>query len=366
MSIVHGPLLRLSRVRQALSHSASTVGDRPTPLIVDTRRPPHIFPRGTTAEHLGLTATLAAPAGYMPEITLNFLSYYCWRRMVATGGRSAMKGVNMEDDNDTISIKAKKLLEPQGPLIFLSYAKEDKEKVRSVYRRLRIERLNPWLDVADLLPGEDWERVIVKVIRSARYVLVFLSNNSVNKRGYVQKEIKEALDAADRVPEGEIFIIPVRLEACPVPERLSRWQWIDIFRPNGLKQIVTTLKENLSTEQTGTSASRIHPKLIIIGETDMEALFNIKRVVSVIGRADASLNIIPDVDLKRFDPHRTVSRTHALLFRHGNSFIIKDCGSTNGTRINDSILLRENQTRVLNAGDKIKLGDIVLRFIIVK
>jgi hypothetical protein len=275
-----------------------------------------------------------------------------------------MKGTDMEDEYDTIGVAAKKLLEPQGPLIFLSYAKEDKDKVRSVYRRLRVERLNPWLDVADLLPGQDWDNVIVKVIRSARFVLVFLSNNSVSKRGYVQKEIKEALDAADMIPEGEIFIIPVRLEDCPVPERLSRWQWIDLFRPRGLKLIVTTLKGNLSVERLGTSPSRIRPKLVIIGDTDHEALFHVKKVVSVIGRADARLNIVPDIDLTRFDPKRMISRTHALIFRLQNTFVIKDCGSTNGTCINDSIILRENQTRALKSGDKIKLGDTILRFII--
>lgn len=146
-------------------------------------------------------------------------------------------------------LRKQEKLRLQEPRIFLSYAKEDKEKIRNIYRRLQAERLNPWIDVADLLPGEDWDKAIIGAIRTARFVIVFLSNNSVNKRGYVQKEIAEALDAAERLPESEIYIIPVRLEECFVPDRLSRWQYIDIFRPNGFKRVVNTIKRHLGLEE---------------------------------------------------------------------------------------------------------------------
>jgi hypothetical protein len=37
--------------------------------------------------------------------------------------------------------------------------------------------------------------------------LALLSQNSVTKRGYVQKELSEALDILDEFPSSEIFII---------------------------------------------------------------------------------------------------------------------------------------------------------------
>lgn len=254
-------------------------------------------------------------------------------------------------------------LTPQEPLIFLSYAKEDKDRIRNIYRKLKSERLNPWLDVANLLPGQDWDRVIIKTIRNARFVIVFLSNYSVSKRGYVQKEIKEALDVADKMPDGDIFIIPVRLEECIVPDRLSKWQWIDIFRPNGFKKIVRTLKENLGTEDPSTSFLLIDAKLVLVETADHRALFQLSKLANYIGLKTSSFK--PDIDLKRFNPIG-VSRRHALIFRERNSFIIKDCGSTNGTIINDSILLRSDQTRVLKNGDKLCLGNKVLYFVINK
>jgi hypothetical protein len=268
------------------------------------------------------------------------------------------------EDDKTIESAARNLLEPQTPLIFLSYAKEDESKVKAIYRKLRKEHLNPWLDVADLLPGQEWDKVIIKTIRKARFVIVFVSKNSVNKRGYVQKEIKEALDAADTMPEGEIFIIPVRLEECEVPERLSTWQWIDIFRTNGFKKIVDALKDKFYIGTTSSrSKSRVTAKVIVMNGQDHEAIFQLKKNISFIGRSDPKSNNFPDIDLSPFKNTRGVSRSHALIFRIGNSFIIKDFGSSNGTVINNSTILGPNQTRILKSGDTLRLGDKTLYFV---
>jgi hypothetical protein len=72
-------------------------------------------------------------------------------------------------------------------------------------------------------------------------VIVFLSKSSTTKRGYVQKEIKAALDIADEQPEGSIFVIPARLDDCPVPDRLSRWQWVDVITDDGVARLLSAL-----------------------------------------------------------------------------------------------------------------------------
>lgn len=66
-------------------------------------------------------------------------------------------------------------------------------------------------------PGLTGEVEIPKAIDTSDVILVCLSKNSVNKEGYVQKEIAFALDKALEKPEGAIFIIPVKLEDCEVP-----------------------------------------------------------------------------------------------------------------------------------------------------
>lgn len=127
--------------------------------------------------------------------------------------------------------------------IFLCHASGDKGRVRDLYHRLRADGLAPWLDEEDLLPGQDWEREIRRAVRNADIVLVCLSQQSVVRKGYVQKEIRIALDVADEQPEGTIFIIPARLEACEVPERLRPLHWVDLFEPRGYERLLEALRQ---------------------------------------------------------------------------------------------------------------------------
>lgn len=125
---------------------------------------------------------------------------------------------------------------------FLCHASGDKPAVREMYKRLVFEGVDAWLDKEKLLPGQDWRVEIPNAVQDADVVIVFLSKKSVSKEGYVQKEIKFALDIAEEKPEGTIFLIPARLEECLVPERLSRWQWVDLFEDNGFVQLLRSLK----------------------------------------------------------------------------------------------------------------------------
>lgn len=51
----------------------------------------------------------------------------------------------------------------------------------------------------------------------------------MDRDGYLHKEIGLALDAAEQKREGTIFIVPVRLDDCKIPERLARYQWATPF-----------------------------------------------------------------------------------------------------------------------------------------
>jgi S-DNA-T family DNA segregation ATPase FtsK/SpoIIIE len=132
--------------------------------------------------------------------------------------------------------------------VFLCHASNDKPSVRRLYNKLAEDKIDVWFDDEKLLPGQDWDVEIQKAVRISDVVIICLSNKSVTKEGYVQKEIKIALDVADEKPEGTIFIIPVRLEECNVPDRLKRWQWIDLFSQitdvdnNKLKKLTRSLE----------------------------------------------------------------------------------------------------------------------------
>jgi hypothetical protein len=131
--------------------------------------------------------------------------------------------------------------------IFLCHSRRDKEAVRELYARLRESEFDPWLDTEDILPGRNWEHEIAKAVRGAAVVIVCLSHHAVNTAGYAHKEITFALDEADKKPEGAIYVIPLKLEECTVPDRLSRWQWVELFAADGYKKLVDALRHKAPT-----------------------------------------------------------------------------------------------------------------------
>jgi hypothetical protein len=125
--------------------------------------------------------------------------------------------------------------------IFICYASDDRPRVLPLYRRLSHAGFDAWYDEVSLNGGDDWRLRIQAALREAHAVVVCLSTASCNKRGFVQKEIALALEFAAYQPEGRAFIIPVRLEPCKVPERLLRWQWVDLFERTGFTRLQKAL-----------------------------------------------------------------------------------------------------------------------------
>jgi hypothetical protein len=125
--------------------------------------------------------------------------------------------------------------------VFLCHASDDKPDVRDLYQRLRADGIEPWFDEEDLLPGQNWEREINKAVRNSDVVIVCLSPNSVNKAGFIQKEIRIALDAADAQPEDTIFLIPLKFKECTVPDRLDSYHWVNYYEERGYERLKKSL-----------------------------------------------------------------------------------------------------------------------------
>ena len=125
--------------------------------------------------------------------------------------------------------------------VFLCHSGVDKSRVRELFQRLVADSIDPWFDEEDLLPGENWERAIRRAVRASDVVLVCLSQTSVTRPGFAQKEIKFALDVADEQPEGTIYLIPVRLEECDIPDRLKQWHWVNLFKSKGYPKLLSAL-----------------------------------------------------------------------------------------------------------------------------
>jgi len=139
-------------------------------------------------------------------------------------------------------------------LIFLSYANEDKMRVERIYLALKEAGLNPWMDkppkgyeASGLSPGDLWDTVLRQKIREAEVLLLFLSKGSVEKRGYVQREYRLAVDQMMDRPTGAVSVIPVLLERCEVPDirvdtaSLTQLQWFALYESD-VSTLVTHLR----------------------------------------------------------------------------------------------------------------------------
>ncbi|MEW6406352.1 MAG: toll/interleukin-1 receptor domain-containing protein [Chloroflexota bacterium] len=128
--------------------------------------------------------------------------------------------------------------------VFLCYSHVDMAAVRALYVRLMRDGIDAWLDKEKLLPGQDWEYEIRKVVREADLAIICLSKN-FSRGGFLQKEAGLVLDTAKEKPDGKIFVIPARLEECAVPESLRRWQWVDLFEDGGYAKLLRALRKHM-------------------------------------------------------------------------------------------------------------------------
>jgi formylglycine-generating enzyme required for sulfatase activity len=124
--------------------------------------------------------------------------------------------------------------------VFLCHAHSDEEKVRSLYARLKADSVDVWLDKESLIPGVTWESEIRKAVCESDIVIVCLSKQ-FNQKGYRQDEVRVALEEARKQPEGEIFIIPARLEECDYLESLKHFHGVDLFEEKGYDRLMHAL-----------------------------------------------------------------------------------------------------------------------------
>ena len=122
--------------------------------------------------------------------------------------------------------------------IFISYARNDVDKVRLLREFLDALGYETWMDIYNLPPGSNFNIEIQREVEHCDFFIACLSRHSVDHRGYVQKEVKLALDEFYKIPEGKIYLIPVRLDDCEVPYSLRSLSWVDLFQPGAKLKLV--------------------------------------------------------------------------------------------------------------------------------
>lgn len=146
---------------------------------------------------------------------------------------------------------------PNSPKVkvYLSYKREDLERVEPIYEALERNGMVPWMDIKDISPGQKWVDEIEAAIAECDVFLSFVSDHtsgkSVNSQtGFsVGTELRIALGQFDTADSRSIgngrkrLLIPVRLDSVTPPSDLSQHQWVDVFDNGGVDKLVDALKE---------------------------------------------------------------------------------------------------------------------------
>lgn len=129
-------------------------------------------------------------------------------------------------------------MQNQSSQVFINYANPDQARVVPFFDELEKRGFNVWLDFKRLKPGQNWDFEIKRALEKSSIVIVFLSESSIERRGYVQREIKVALDKLAEKLIDDIYIIPVLLDdEIAIPEQLKGIQCISASKPDCMNNI---------------------------------------------------------------------------------------------------------------------------------
>jgi hypothetical protein len=136
---------------------------------------------------------------------------------------------------------------PDAPKAFLCYASEDRKAVEAIGDALQARGVNIWRDKQNLRAGENWDRILVDVIRKkVDYVIVVQSLQMANQaESYFRKEIAVALDRLSKFDQRKfVFLLPVTLAGGqPLPE-LEDLHTIEVANDAGIDRLAQTIRDD--------------------------------------------------------------------------------------------------------------------------
>ena len=116
--------------------------------------------------------------------------------------------------------------------VFLSYASEDREAVRTLKAHLDAARIPVWFDRDQLMSGHDWNQEIRRNLDACSFFVPIISRNTqrILRNAYFREEWYHADQIARRSHSSVEFVLPVLLEEVTgplaVPESFTNKQTV--------------------------------------------------------------------------------------------------------------------------------------------
>lgn len=182
---------------------------------------------------------------------------------------------------------------------FLSYSRADQEFALRFAGDLRANDVAIWVDQLDIRPSEHWDKAIERAVRDCRGLLVILSPRSAASDN-VADEISFAIDHKKSV-------LPLMIEQCRLPLRLTRMQVIDAT--SDYSRALQLCIDAMSGEALSPRRDEFHD--VPNGVQDRETIEEAKRALTSILGPVAS--VVVDREAMR---SRSVADLHARLADH--------------------------------------------------
>jgi CheY-like chemotaxis protein len=125
--------------------------------------------------------------------------------------------------------------------VFLAHQNDDWRKVEDLYHQLTGRGFFPWMAKHSTIRGE-WEPQTQKAIKESDYFLACFSSGSLRKKqSAFRDELLLALKIQKSLFRSEVFVIPVKLAECEIPEEFSQFDYINLFDNDGFAKLVKVL-----------------------------------------------------------------------------------------------------------------------------
>lgn len=127
--------------------------------------------------------------------------------------------------------------------VFLCHNSLDKEEVREIGLQLQKEKIRPWLDEWELLPGQPWQRALEDQIVHIKSAAVFFGAHGIRNWQWLEAEAFLREFVSRGCP-----VIPVIMRSAPVepeiPVFLKGMMWVDFRqeRPDPLHQLIRGIR----------------------------------------------------------------------------------------------------------------------------
>lgn len=180
---------------------------------------------------------------------------------------------------------------------FLSYSRTDEQFALRFARDLQAQGVSVWVDQFDIRPSEHWDRAIERAVQRCGGLIVILSPRSVASDN-VADEISFAIESGKKV-------LPILIERCTVPLRITRMHLIDATTDydRALRQCVAEIVRTASGAAAPAAGEALplftpvalsSPEMVAAAERQLAAILG-PIAALLVAKAAARAGSVPDL-----------------------------------------------------------------------